>query len=278
MLRKFLLISLALMAVLGLVGCDTESNPFTEESTVSHTFEVSDNPNVFVESFNGRIEVNVGANDTIQADVIKLGVGITSAKAKEDLENTIVTFNQEGADVHVTAVRRESNKVSNSGASVILTVPANATLNLNTSNGLVQINDVVGNLQIVTSNGDVVVTGGQGQFHLETNNGDINVEASNALIYANSNNGDIDFAGTLADGPHTFETSNGTISLTLPEDASFILNASAANGKVTSAFSMDSPGEVSDGRLQGTVGQNPGANLTLRTSNNDIHLLKAGAQ
>lgn len=278
MFRRSLFVAFTIVCLLLLASCTPETNPFTTEATVSHTFEVSSNPTVSVQSFNGRIEVHVGADDTVQADVIKLGVGITSAKATEDLDNTLVTFEQEGNDVTITAVRRESDKVSNSGASVVLTVPANSTLNLTTSNGKVDVTNVTGNLQINTSNGHVTIVGASGQFHIESNNGDINLDARNSLVYAHTNNGHITFSGTLADGPHTFETSNGDISLTLPADASFMVNANAANGEVISQFDVDSPSEVSKSRLQGTIGNNPGANVTLRTSNSDIDLIKATAE
>jgi DUF4097 and DUF4098 domain-containing protein YvlB len=77
----------------------------------------------------------------------------------------------------------------------------------------------------------------------------------------------------LADGDHTFTTSNGSITVSFPKGTSFRIDASTSHGRVSSAF----PVKVGDRekkrtRLQGQVGDNPAFSVKLHTSNGSIHV------
>jgi hypothetical protein len=57
----------------------------------------------------------------------------------------------------------------------------------------------------------------------------------------------------------------------LPANAQFVVDAETSNAKISSDFAVTSQ-DVSDNRLRGAVGNDPGVTLRLQTSNGPIEL------
>lgn len=258
---------------LALSGCI--GGNVTAEEIVAQSFDTSASPRVVVEMYNGHIEVTAGAEAKVLAEVTKHGAGFSQAEAKDNLKNVEVMMTQEGDTVRMVARRTGGPLVmGNSGASIELTVPAGASLDLHTSNGHIRSNGVTGDISMDTSNGALEVDGGGGRLDLATSNGHIDVEARGAIVDARTSNGQIDFRGSLAEGSHDFRTSNGRIEITLPSGAQFRIDASTSNGDVSTEFPVSRSGSSRDEELHGVVGENPDVSITATTSNGDIDIRK----
>lgn len=298
--RKLISVVLLLAIVAALAACAPTTggvslgvNRATAEEAVSGSFS-AEKPTIIVETFNGSIDVTVGGGTTVKADVTKRGSGDTADEAKADLKNIQVTMNQEGNTVRVTAQRSDKRTdVDNSGASARLTVPAGSILQLRTSNGKVtssgdaaavtvqssngaiDVRGATGALELKTSNGHITANGGSETIVLETSNGAIDVTTTKAVqVTATSSNGALIFNGPLAaNSKNVLRTDNAQIMVTLPAAASFTLDASTSNGKITSGFAVkgDNP---RDTELKGAVGGDPQTSLKLQTSNADIEIRK----
>jgi DUF4097 and DUF4098 domain-containing protein YvlB len=173
---------------------------------------------------------------------------------------------------------------NNRAASAVVEVPPAATLDLRTSNGAVTTAGVAGAVDARTSNGAVTLAdlgagatvrtsngaveiAGSGILDVETSNGRVAIEGTAATVRASTSNGDLSFEGTFSDGAQQLRTSNNPITVRLPADASFALDASTSNANVTlDGFSIRTTGAASGGALQGTVGTG-GPSVILRTSN-----------
>lgn len=247
----------------------------TAAEIVAQSFGTSVSPRVVVETYNGHIEVTAGAEAKVLAEATKRSAGFSQAEAKDDLKNVEVKMTQEGDTVRIVA-RRTGGPLfmGNSGASIELTVPAGASLDLHTSNGHIRSNGVTGDILMDTSNGALEVDGGGGRLDLATSNGRIDVEARGAVVDARTSNGQIDFRGSLAEGSHSFHTSNGRIVITLPSGAQFRIDASTSNGDVSAEFPVSRSGSSRDEELHGVVGENPDVSITATTSNGDIDIRK----
>jgi len=297
--RKLISIVLLFAATLALAACGPNTgvsvgvNRATADEVVSASF-TAEKPTIVVETFNGNIDITIGVGTAVKIDVTKRGSGDTADEAKADLKNIQVTMNQEGSTVRVTAQRTDKRTdVSNSGASAKLTVPPGSILQLRTSNGkvtasgeaaavtvqssngAVDVRGATGALDLKTSNGNITTNGGSGTIALETSNGVIDVTTTKEVqITATSSNGGLKFSGPLAaNSKNVLRTDNATIVVTLPAAASFTLDASTSNGKITSGFVVkgDNP---RDTELKGTVGGDPQASLKLQTSNANIEIRK----
>jgi DUF4097 and DUF4098 domain-containing protein YvlB len=244
-----------------------------------------------IDMFNGEITVRPGPDGAISATVTRTGVGSDQAAALADAQKIDVTLTEAaGGAVLRATYTPDPTKPDRRGASAAVTVPAGAVLVLRTSNGAVTVDGITGTALVDTSNADVIETGpmealraktsngkisvaqGGGLITLETSNGAIDVRATDATVQAATSNGAITFAGSLASGSSRMETSNSSIDVTLPSDASFGLDAQTSNAGITSDFTVSGGGSSSKDRLTGSVGAGSGTSLVLRTSNGDIHI------
>ncbi|CAG0936152.1 hypothetical protein TFLX_05018 [Thermoflexales bacterium] len=297
--RKLIIALLLLVATFVLAACGSPAGakvgatrPTTEE-VVSASFN-AEKPTIIVETFNGNVEVTVSSGTAVKVDVTKRGSGETAEEAKSDLKNIQVNMNQEGSTVRVTAQRSDQRKdVDNSGASAKVVVPPGSILQIRTSNGKVtaageadavtiqssngaiEVRGATGLLDLKTSNGNITVNGGSEKIALETSNGAVEVTTTKEVqITATSSNGALRFSGPLADqSKNVLRTDNALIVVTLPEEASFALDAGTSNGKIISDLTVkgDNPRET---ELKGTVGANSQTTLNLQTSNANIELHK----
>jgi hypothetical protein len=261
-----------LTAALALTGCFAGGD-ITAEEVISESFPVGAAPRVVVETFNGRIDVNAGTDGQVAVEATKRGAGFTRAEAEDDLKNVLVTMTQEGDTLRIRAERTDAPFVTgNTGASFVVSVPTGAALELRTSNGQITTFDVTGDVFAQTSNGEIDVRGGAGRLDLGTSNGRIEIEARDARVDAGTSNGRISFRGSLAEGDHRFDTSNGSIDITLPSDARFRIDASTSNGDVSTEFPVTVSGSLDDNELRGTVGENPSVSIIATSSNGSIDI------
>lgn len=292
MFRKIMFPTVLMIAVLALSACGAyiSINPFTAEETVTQSFTADVTPRIVVEMFNGSVDVVTGNDDTVKIDVIKRGGGVSQADAEDDLKNVEVTMTQDGDTIRVTAKRTDQRvDFGNSGASAQLRVPAGAILDLRssngpittsgpvgdvtaqTSNGSIDVRGSLGQLDLNTGNGPITINGGSGLLDVETSNGRIDITADNVVVIGRTSNGPLRFTGSLAQGRSEMRTSNGSIVVTLPADAQFVIDADTSNAKISSDFAVTAQ-DFSDTRLRGTVGNDPGTTLELQTSNGPIEI------
>jgi RNA polymerase sigma factor (sigma-70 family) len=261
------------------------------EEVVTKSFKTKAAPRLVVETFNGHVAVKTGAPGTTTARVVKSAQAATREAAAEVLKTVDVELKQEGDMIRVAArAKGEQKRQTSRGAAVEVEVPPGARLDLRssngkvtvagatgevvaaTSNGGVEVKGSKGALRLKTSNGGIRVEGGSGTLDLHTNNGRIDVKATKAKVTAQTSNGSVRFAGSLADGEHSFQTSNGGLTLTLPADSRFRLDAQTSNGRATCRFPhKPTQGKVKT-RLRATVGEDPAVSLKLRASNGSIEV------
>jgi hypothetical protein len=274
------------------------SNQSRAEEVVSKSFKTGKAPRLIVEMFNGGIEIVAKNEESVEAKVTKKGWGSTDEEAKEQLKEVDVNFSQEGETIHVVARQKEKDRPNvHAGASAEIQVPAGAVLDMRTGNGSVTVTGGNGNKKIHssngairlkenggtanldTSNGAIVVSGGTGQMQLKTSNGRIDVHADKATVTAHSSNGGVRFRGTLVAGDHSFHTSNGGISIVLPAEAQFRVNAKTSLGQISSDFFTVKKTRGSLGQhVETTIGANPSLSISLQTSNGGISIHKAGQE
>lgn len=129
-----------------------------------------------------------------------------------------------------------------------------------------------------TVNGDVSATGLTGKARVSSVNGSIEVE-TDGFAEAHTVNGSIDawIGATDWDGPLSFHTVNGGITVRLPSGTAADITAETVNGDLTSDFPLTVRGSFRIGmrKLEGQIGGG-GEKLELRTVNGSIQLRRAG--
>jgi DUF4097 and DUF4098 domain-containing protein YvlB len=137
------------------------------------------------------------------------------------------------------------------GAEIRVTLPADANVDLHTSNGGIEVVDIQNSGKLRTSNGRISLENVKGEFEV------------------NTSNGDIDFRGEMtADGMNRLTTSNGSVHVTLLGEPSVKLDATTSNGEIICKLPIVAT-ETGDNRLAGVVGGGD-AVLAIGTSNGSI--------
>lgn len=144
-------------------------------------------------------------------------------------------------------------------------------LRCKSSNGTVRIEDVVGDISIATSNAKVKTVCTCGRLRARSSNGKIELEDHRGSVDASTSNGMIhcELHEIGAEGV-VLATSNGRISLDLPEEVDGDVDLRVDNGVIRSQRDIaGSAQERSGGRLRGTLGRG-GIPIRARVSNGSI--------
>ncbi len=150
-------------------------------------------------------------------------------------------------------------------------VPRGVRFVARTTNGSVTTDGVADAVRAYSTNGSVHVTGAR-TADVYTTNGNVTVAAVQSASAATTN-GSIR-ATLLRPGraePLSFRTTNGSITLMVPEGTDADLDAATTNGRITTDFPLLIQGTMSPRRISATLGQG-GRQLTLRTTNGSIRL------
>jgi DUF4097 and DUF4098 domain-containing protein YvlB len=240
-------------------------------------FTVAGPVQLVADSQNGRIEVEAGPDNEVYVQATLRGA--------DRLEYEV---RQEGDTITVTS--RRTRRVLfgfGAGTDLVITVPASTVVDLETSNGRIELTgihgsgsldtsngkiileDVVGDFVGDTSNGSITIDGMEGSARLRTSNGGVDVQDVIGEFDIETSNGRIAFSGELLPGGRNrLDTSNGRVEVELQGIPSVNLDASTSHGDVTSELPILVT-VMKEKELTGTIG-NGEADLRIRTSNGDI--------
>lgn len=140
------------------------------------------------------------------------------------------------------------------------------------SNGSVDITDVVGDVEVATSNakvcssctcGRLVVRSSNGKIELDEHSGSVDASTSNGLIRCEIEE--------MGEEGVQLATSNGRIVLELPDELDAELDVRVDNGTIRNELRLCKATRERSGQLRGRLGRG-GALIKLRTSNGSVCL------
>lgn len=287
---------LSAVALFGLFGCDIEEiisssrgkvEAIREETAV---FELTGLLDLDVESANGYVVVQSADTTSVSVKAILRSRADTLEKAEERVDAIVFDMILNGNSLLLRY--RSSDQTADvrkySGVSFEVTVPVQADVevdtsngaitirgiegqfSLDTSNGAIDLSDLIGVVAADTSNGAIDVNGFNGVLNLETSNGAIDIDDVEAAVNARTSNGRIDFSGILVGASHQLRTSNGAITVRVPLDAAITFDASTSIGSISTNLTLvgDTEGRDWNASLNPPATQR----LELRTSNGSIRI------
>ena len=246
----------ALVAACGNIGIDLDANHSAEIRDDS--FSVGASTRLEIKSFNGRIAVNAGSDGIVRV--------LATIRRADRVEYTV---SQDGDTVVVEAKRDGATFIRGPAVDIEITAPSKTILELQTSNGEIEVYGIEGTGILQTSNGRIVMKSVTGSFHAYTSNGAIEVSGLVGTVTLETSNGAIDFAGDLTGGGNNeIKTSNGGVTVRLLATPSVRLDATTSNGDVNSRLPLLTTG-MGKHHLAGIIGDGE-AQLTIRTSNGSV--------
>jgi Putative adhesin len=148
------------------------------------------------------------------------------------------------------------------------------TIDIGSSNGAIEVGKLKGSAKVHTSNGAIDVTGADGTCELGTSNGRIHATGRFDSLDISSSNGSVVAraeTGSKMSSGWSIVTSNSSIELSVPTDLKADLNASTSNGGIMLDLPVTVQGYQSRSQLSGKL-NGGGPELSLHTSNASLRV------
>jgi hypothetical protein len=146
-----------------------------------------------------------------------------------------------------------------------------------TSGGSIRMTDVGGDVDASTSGGSISVDGVSGRMKVHTSGGSVSASGIKGMVDASTSGGSVR-AAFLAQptGDCRFQTSGGSINLSLPSDARVNLDASTSGGRVSTDFAMPYRDRHEENQLRAPL-NGGGPQLYAHTAGGGIRIRKGGS-
>ena len=253
-------------------GCSVGPTEYRDDS-----FTVGVSPTIVVNSENGSIEINAGTDNEVRVEATLTDAPRVQYEISQDGDTITIDakiskewwfFGSAAADIAITAPAGTYVDIDTSNGAVELHGMEGAGT-LRTSNGKIVLKDVKGAYDGTTSNGAIEIGTMEGTCVISTSNGSVDLWDVKGEVEVESSNGEIWFSGEMTAGSRSrLVTSNGKVDVELFGTPSVSLDAKTSNGVVTCELVITATLTRED-HLVGTIGAGE-AELYIRTSNGDV--------
>jgi hypothetical protein len=270
--RQFTLLALCFVA---LSACDVVEIAAQSErarGTFERTLNVNGPVDLSVRSGSGSIQIRTGTGDRVRiVGRVSAGSfrdGLDPAERVRRIEST-PPISQNGnviriGDTHDDPVYR------NVSISYELTVPANTQVNAQTGSGSQSIGSVDGPVRAQTGSGSIRIERTGGSLQAQTGSGNIQADSVGGEIRAQTGSGSIEVR-QVTKGDVAVQTGSGSVTLTLPSDAAYTLDAQTGSGSISTAQPLTVQGSIGRRRVTGTV-RGGGHSVRVKTGSGSIDI------
>ena len=271
-------------------GCDLNAQLATTTGTFDRTLSVSGPITLTVTTGSGDIAIRPGPDGAVHVTgrirAHESLVGGLSATEKVARLTAAPPIAQDGASVRIGAITDQALQ-NNVSIDYEITVPAatrvesrsgsgdqtvgalNGPVDVSTGSGDVKVGPVKGNATIKTGSGEIELLGATGEIEMRAGSGDLRASAVSGRVAARTASGDIQIEGTPT-GDWSVGAASGDITLRLPADAAFSIDASTSSGGFSATHRLDVV-QQSKHQLSGTA-HGGGPRLKVSTASGDIRL------
>ena len=244
-------VSLAVLAGT-LAGCDVTMGAAQFSTREEKKFAVTGTPQIDLTTFDGSIDVRGWDKSEVLVEIEKHG----SNQAAVDKIQVKATQTGNTITVDIPRVASANHIVfgQSPGASLVVSVPMQSVLKLDSGDGSVMIRRVNGKISVRTGDGSVHVTEANGDVFVRTGDGSIQVAEINGQLGAETRDGSIAIDGVL----HAVrvESGDGSIKLTARKGSTMDADWAATTGdgaievRVPDGFGADVDARSNDGRVR----------------------------
>jgi DUF4097 and DUF4098 domain-containing protein YvlB len=150
-------------------------------------------------------------------------------------------------------------------------------LSLTTGDGNVTLDHVSGNLRIQSGDGRVKITDANGAIDAHTSDGNLSVDGLFHALALHTSDGTLDVAlrdGTKLDGASSIQSSDGSVTVRVPQNFAADLNVRTSDGRVDCALPITTDHYQSGGEGHSLRGKlnGGGSPLTIHTSDGNVKI------
>lgn len=235
-----------------------------QAKTINKEFTVGNAGLLTVTTDVGAIDIDTHAKNTVLVEVEITG------KNEADME---VSFKNNNDNVSIKGDFDRSGfsfGSSNIRVSYKITLPENYNVELDTSGGAIEIENLIGKIDAYTSGGSISLEDILGDVNIKTSGGGLDLDNIIGEINAKTSGGGITLK--LPKNPNkasNVKTSGGSITAYLAKDVAVNLSAKTSGGSVSSDFEIN--GKMTKRSMEGTI-NGGGPKLTLKTSGGSVRI------
>ncbi|HGY56229.1 MAG TPA: hypothetical protein ENK44_11030 [Caldithrix abyssi] len=246
----------------------------TFEESYKKIIPVKDKTGIEIRNTNGRVEISSWDRDEVEIIAYKKVQGEDKEKSRRYLSDIEIEIDDDEGMIEVDVDFPDKKEKSggffswifgnggmNASVAFEVKVPRTFDLNIRSTNGSVSVADCRGHIRLKTVNGKITAQNVAGTLNAKSTNGKIKVYMT-----------DVD-----PDEDMSLQTTNGSITLSLPADIRAEVEARTTNGRISCDFPLDKEGSATKHRLDGYI-NGGGALLYLKTLNGNISILKNEAE
>jgi DUF4097 and DUF4098 domain-containing protein YvlB len=266
------LASLAVCFV-ALSGCDIvhiAAQSAQARGQFERTLTVNGPVDLSIRTGSGSIQVRTGAADRVQiVGRISAGSwrdGLDPAERVKRVE-AAPPMTQAG-NVITLGDTRNDPLYRNVSISYELVVPPDTRLNTQTGSGSQTIGSLDGEVRAQTGSGSIRVERTGGSLHAQTGSGHIEAASVGGDVRAQTGSGSVEIR-QIVRGDVSVQTGSGSVTLDLPQDAAYTLDAQTGSGSITTAQPLTVQGRVRRNHVTGTV-RGGGNTVRVRTGSGSI--------
>lgn len=231
-----------------------------------------------VSTRNGGVTVVQGTTDqvVVTAEVY--------AKTKEDLAKIEIEASNDTEDGSTVNVKfPDPKRTSNMGCSLKIEMPRAKGVNIEASNGPIEISEMAGKAVLETSNGPVTISKHDGSVVIGTSNAPVEASDVTGSVVIETSNGPVELSlHEAASEKFVIETSNAPVEVRVPKSFNGILGVETSNGNISFPSESDITTKPSnkgygDTKGQATFGKG-GPVCTIETSNGPVQIRYRGEQ
>jgi hypothetical protein len=244
------------------------------ERTVFLSESLQSGKNFAAKTHNGKIDVTGTETNTCEISAKITGWAASIEKAQELCEAVEITLQSSKNGLNVIIKKPDTFGNEGTGVSLEVTLPGQTSQTLNTHNGAISINNIVGSVRAETHNGKITANDLHGNTFLKTHNGKINAKNAIGDYELITHNGSVTLAyDQTAGNPERVKvvTHNGQIKFISPQKFSASVTARTHNGSVNTELPITIIGQVDKRNVKGTIGTGKGK-LHLETHNGSISI------
>lgn len=269
--RRLVSLAVCVVAVAGCEVIEIAAQSERAQGTFERTLTVTGPVDLTVRTGSGSIHIRTGAGNTVQIR------GRISAGSRDGIDGAERVRRVEGAppveqsgnvvrigDTHDDPIYR------NVSISYELVVPANTTVNSQTGSGSQEIGRVDGPVRAQTGSGNIRIERTGGSLHAQTGSGSIQADSVGGEVRAQTGSGRVEVR-QIARADVSVQTGSGSVTLNLPTDAAYTLDAHTGSGSISTAQPLTVQGKIGRNQLTGTV-RGGGNSVTVRTGSGSIDI------
>jgi DUF4097 and DUF4098 domain-containing protein YvlB len=263
------------LCFVALTGCDVihvAAQSQRARGMFERTLTVNGPVELSVRTGSGSIQIRTGTGDRVQI------IGRVSAGSSRDGLDPAERVRRVEAAPPITQAgnvirigdTNDDPVYRNVGISYELVVPSNTQINAQSGSGSQAIGSVDGAVRAQTGSGSIRIERTGGSLHAQTGSGNIQVESVGGEVRAQTGSGSVEVRQvTRADV--SVQTGSGSVTLSLPPDAAYTLDARTGSGSISTSQPLTVQGRVGRNHLTGTV-RGGGNSVRVRTGSGSIDI------